>query len=506
MKVLDREQIIRMEEMAVTGGVSLSVLMEQAGAAVAEEASIMVADGANVVILCGKGNNGGDGFVCARLLAKRGIHITVILALGKPTTEIATAAYEHMGGEVLVLKSDDMENCRMVLSSADLIIDAIFGFSFRGKLRENQAQLIELANEACAKKLAVDLPSGVECDSASVRGTAFCADRTVTFHVLKPANISYPGKEYCGETKVCDLGISHLLPDKAQTIATDSQFVRQYLPGRRITGNKGDFGKLLLLCGSYGMAGACVLAARAALRSGVGLLYILMDQRIYPIVSTAVPEAVCIPVDLENQNELHTQIEKSLKTCTACVMGCGLGDARATICEAALSSCNIPLLIDADGINYLADHPQLQSYLTNRTVLTPHPGELSRLIGREIPDIQGNRLETALETAKKLNCILLLKGAGTVIAEPGGQMAVNTTGNPGMAKGGSGDALSGMIGALLAQGVEPFAAAVAGAYLHGAAGDLCGQRMSMRAMLPSDLIAALPELYKGYELKNNKRD
>ena len=359
--------------------------------------------------------------------------------------------------------------------------------------------LIGCANRQTAKKLAVDLPSGVECDTAAVGGTAFHADCTISFHSLKPGNVSYPGREYAGETLVRDIGISHLLPKSSDIFATDPAFIKAVLPKRKITGNKGDFGRLLLVCGSYGMAGACVLAAKAALRSGIGLLYILVDYRIYAIVSNNVPEAICIPVDMEFEHELAIQVKKALEKCTACVLGCGLGINRDILCEIVLSNCQIPLVIDADGLNAIATHPEYASRLTKETVLTPHPGEFSRMIGKSIQKIQRQRLVYATQAAKNLDSVLLLKGAGTVTAAPDGRTAINTTGNDGMAKGGSGDALSGMIGAFLAQGIAPFEAAAAGAYLHGAAGDHCAKALSRHSMLPSDMIHALPGIFRSYE-------
>ena len=277
---------------------------------------------------------------------------------------------------------------------------------------------------------------------------------------------------------------------------TDRGFVKNALPQRSITANKGDFGKLLLICGSYGMAGACILCARAALRSGIGLLYILLDKRIYTLVSAAVPEAVCFPVDMENKSELRQKIDNAMEICNACVIGCGLGTLRDTVCAYVFSSCTIPLLIDADAINYLSEHP---SVLPKASIITPHLGELSRLNKINISVLQKNRLETAKITAKRLSAVVLLKGAGTIIASPDGRVNINTTGNPGMAKAGSGDMLSGIIGTYLAQGMGIHTAACVGAYIHGEAGDICARRLSMQAMLPTDMIEALPYVYRRYE-------
>ena len=522
MNILTSKQIVELEQRAVVGGTSLSTLMWRAGEAVSHAAlellglrSVEETDRNNgleirntqvqeeihagkpvhVVILCGKGNNGGDGFVCGELLSKQGLSVTVILALGPPVAAQAAEAFGKLGDGVTVLEAAQREPCQKALAAGDLIIDAIFGFHFSGTVHGDPEWLISYANRQSCRKLAIDIPSGVECDTATVSGTVFRAEYTVSFHAQKPANLSFPGREFSGKTIVKSLGVSSLLPKETGIIATDAPYVRKYLPKRKITGNKGDFGKLLLICGSYGMAGACILAARAALRSGIGLLYILLDYGIYPIVSTSVPEAVCIPVDMEFEHELAIQVKGALEKCTACVLGCGLGVNRDTLCEIVLSNCTVPLVIDADGLNVIASHPEYASRLSGQTVLTPHPGEFSRMIDTPIQKIQRKRLFYATQAAKELDSVLLLKGAGTVTVSPDGRTAINPTGNDGMAKGGSGDALSGMIGAFLAQGVSAYESAVMGAYLHGAAGDFAAEQFSRYAMLPSDLIAAIPTVF-----------
>lgn len=299
--------------------------------------------------------------------------------------------------------------------------------------------------------------------------------------------------------QVLNLGTPKIVPNESIINILDDEFIRKTLPERKADGNKGDFGKLLMVCGSYGMAGACILSAKAALRSGVGLLYLLIDKRIYGIISSQVTEAVCIPVNMENQKELRNKIKEAMGYCTACVLGCGLGTLRETLCKEVISQCRIPLLVDADGINFLSEHTEMIPLLPKETVITPHPGEMSRLIKIDIPEIQNNRIKTAENAARYIDNTVVLKGAGTVIADSGGKTSVNPTGNQGMAKGGSGDVLSGIIGALMAQGIRLFDAACAGVYLHGAAGDLCRDKLSSRGMLPTDIIEALPEIYKSYE-------
>lgn len=287
--------------------------------------------------------------------------------------------------------------------------------------------------------------------------------------------------------------------ETTQVIQTDAEFVRRTLPAISPDSHKGSRGRLLLVCGSYGMTGACVLAARAALRCGVGLLHIAVEERIYPIVAQAVPEAVFTVLNTQTVDSQMTPLCDALALADACVIGCGLGDCADRLLPIVLQNSRVPVLCDADALNALARHPEYRALAGVPLVMTPHPGEMARLCRQSIVQIQTDRIAAATREAAARNAVLALKGPGTVIAAPNGRVAVNTTGNAGMARGGSGDVLAGMIGALLAQGVTPFEATATGVWLHGAAGDLCAQKMGIRTMLPTDLIACLPELPALYE-------
>ena len=298
MKLFCRDEMQRLEMAAVAAGVPLSQLMDNAGAAVAQEVErrCRPVGGKRAVVLCGKGNNGGDGFVCAKLLAQRGMACWVVLAQGKPATDLAAAAFDALPPQVAVLPGEELEQIRPVLEAADVLIDCVFGFSFRGELSGLPQKLLAYGSGLPCLKVSADLPSGVECDTGRVSAGAFRADVTVTFTGKKPANVSYPAKEFCGETVVRQVGVPAALVEGAETrvFETDSLFPRQWLPQPDAQANKGDMGKLLLVCGSWGMAGACVMAAQAALRSGVGLLTIAVEERLYPILAQAVPQAVYV--------------------------------------------------------------------------------------------------------------------------------------------------------------------------------------------------------------------
>lgn len=503
MKLFCRDEMQRLEMAAVAAGVPLSQLMDNAGAAVAQEVErrCRPVGGKRAVVLCGKGNNGGDGFVCAKLLAQRGMACWVVLAQGKPATDLAAAAFGALPPQVAVLPGEELEQIRPVLEAADVLIDCVFGFSFRGELSGPPQKLLAYGSGLPCLKVSADLPSGVECDTGRVSAGAFRADVTVTFTGKKPANVSYPAKEFCGETVVRQVGVPAALVEGAETrvFETDSRFPRQWLPQPDAQANKGDMGKLLLVCGSWGMAGACVMAAQAALRSGVGLLTIAVEERLYPILAQAVPQAVYVVLDWENRREESQQaLLDALGKCTACVMGCGLGERAELVCPLVVSHCQRPLVADADAVNFLSRHPGYLEGLEIPLVLTPHPGEMARLCDDTIPEIQADRLGAARQKAKETGAVVALKGAATVVAAPDGRCAVNPTGNPGMAKGGSGDVLAGMAGAFLAQGVPAFETAVLAVYLHGLAGDVCAQRYTQRAMLPTDLPQALPQVFRRF--------
>ena len=504
MKLFCRDEMRRLETLAEEAGTPLGQLMEQAGKAVAEEAETLcrpIRD-KRVVLLCGRGNNGGDGFVCARALAEQGAKCTVLLVQGEPQAELARAAFLALPETVERLCTEHRrEEAERAVARADLLVDAVFGFSFRGGLSGDAARFLALANARVCGKLSADLPSGVECDTGRADPGTFRADVTVTFTGKKPANCSYPAKEYCGRTVVRQVGVPPALAEDAQTriFETDGSFPGIYLHEPDTQSNKGDLGRLLLVCGSYGMAGACIMAARAALRCGVGLLNIAVEQNVYPIVAQAVPEAVFTVLDLEDRREeSEAKLFAALRSCTACLMGCGLGAMADVLCPLVFSHCEAPLVADADAINFAARRPGALEGVRAPLVLTPHPGEMARLCADSIPEIQADRLGAALEKARETGAVVALKGAATVIAAPDGRCAVNPTGNPGMAKGGSGDVLAGMTASFAAQGIPPFEAAVLGAFLHGAAGDRCRERYGSRAMLPTDLLEALPAVLRGF--------
>lgn len=495
----------RLEKAAGEAGVTMAQLMDGAGKALAREVEkrLRPLAGRRVALLCGSGNNGGDGFVCAGYLQAGGALCTVLLLQGPPKTELSVAAFSGRSQEIeLIDAAGEEESAKAALERADCIVDCLFGFGFRGEMPHSAARLLSHANRMECLKISADLPSGTECDSARVSANAFRADCTVAFTAKKPAHCSYPAKEFCGEVVTAQVGVPSVLIEAAEPklFETDSAFVQSVLPALPAQCNKGDRGRLLLVCGSYGMAGACMMAARAALRCGVGLLQLAVDKKLYPILAQAVPEAVFTVLDPEGgRRESDEKLCAALEKSSACLIGCGLGDLSELLAPAVFSHGAAPMVADADALNFLSRHPGVLEDVEAPLVLTPHPGEMARLCGDEVREIQADRLTAAQMKARETGAVVALKGAATVIAAPDGRCAVNPTGNPGMAKGGSGDVLAGVIASLLAQGVPPFEAAAAGVYLHGMAGDLAAKRLTRRAMLPTDLIEALPEVFRALQ-------
>ena len=335
-------------------------------------------------------------------------------------------------------------------------------------------KIINIANSAPCPRVSVDIPSGVITDSGNVPGKAICADLTVTFIALKPCFLLPPGSDYCDEVTVADMGVT---------------------PSRH-NSHKGTFGTAVTFCGSYGFAGAAVLAAKGALRSGVGILKAVLCESIYVPFTVSVPEAVCVPVKPNAAgrfNPDNIDIPALLSGCNAVLIGCGMGNDEDTkkLTKEIILNTNVPTIIDADGINALTCCIDIIKKCKAPVILTPHPGEMSRLCGVTAREIESDRVKYARDFAKKYGCILVLKGANTVIAAPDGEITFNTTGNPGMSTGGSGDVLAGITVSLLAQGLEPLAAAKAAVYLHGEAGDKAAKKRGERAMLPTDLTEEL---------------
>ncbi len=481
MNVLTRDLIRKSEENAVNcGDFSFLKLMEIAGSKAAD-VILKHYDVKNkrVLVLCGNGNNGGDGFVIANKLLQNGADVSVFLPLGAPKTESAAYYFSLLPQNIV---------CNNLLSEFDLIIDAIFGIGLCRPLNEELSQLIDKINNWGGIKIAVDIPSGISCDSGEALGKAFKSDLTITFIAPKPCFYLPPAADYYKTLEVVDIGVTPLESNiKLLTAPT--------LPERPKSSHKGTFGTALLVCGSYGMAGAAILATRAALKSGVGIAKCLIPKSIYKILTVAVPEAVYLPKTntLKGGLSAFINIKPALQKTSAVLFGCGLSNTKHTkiLLQKLIKNANCPIVIDADGINALACCIDLLKKANAPIILTPHPAEMARLIKSDVKTVEANRITIATDFAKQYNCILVLKGANTIVADPSGEIYFNTLGNSGMATGGSGDVLSGITVSLLAQGLTPVEAAKAAIYLHSLAADKAAKITGEAALLPSDIIEAL---------------
>ncbi|NBI66016.1 NAD(P)H-hydrate dehydratase [Pseudoflavonifractor sp. 60] len=468
-----------------------------------------------VAVFCGPGNNGGDGVACARLLMEKGGCYVRAFFVGDRTkmTPDERAMEEKLlaaGGRLEDFLVDmtsrktleatmdfEQQKLLMWLSTCDCMVDALFGIGLRRPVEGVfRTAVLQMQSGHRCPVVSCDIPSGVNADTGEILGEAVQAKMTVTFTLPKPGLFVGEGAARAGEVRTADIGIPgeamHWLYREGQRLET-MDHPNIGLLRRPRSAHKGDFGKLFILAGSEGFTGAPVLAARAALRTGAGLVYLGVPRDIYPIIAVKCDEAMPFPLP-----EDASLILEKAKSCDIAVIGPGLGRAPETqaLVLSLLEELDIPVVLDADGINALSGHIDVLDRRRALTVLTPHEGEFSRLTGCPLP-IQ-DRLTAARDFAREHGCVLVLKGPGTVTAAPDGSAYINTTGNPGMAKGGSGDVLAGMIAALLGQkhlrwkgdnALELMADAV---FYHGAAGDLCAQTLGEYAMLPTDLIEALP--------------
>ena len=498
MLVVESHEIRNIENLASGSGVSMSTLMENAGKAVAEFAGKFIKENAKVCIICGTGNNGGDGFVAAGLLVNK-CSVTVVMADGLPRSLLASNYFSTLPHGVVMYEFGENRNaCVEAVEKADIIIDAVYGTGFNGSLKPNVEEIITCCNaNRKAVKIAVDVPSGIICDSGSVISECFHADYTLSFTALKPLHVLYPSMDYCGKIAVCDVGIpKEILANCGYIMETTDSFIEKYpIRERKKSAHKGTNGTLLTICGSYGMAGAAMLAGEAALRTGVGLLRTAVPRSIYGIAAQKLVESVFVPLEQNPDGTMSArEYPKLLFECaenaSAVLIGCGIGVTNDTkqIVSILIQNSTKPMVVDADALNCISQNPDILRLATAPIIITPHPREMARLIDSDVQTIQAYRYDVAKDFAMEYRVTVVLKGANTIIATPEGKVYVNLTGNNGMAKGGSGDVLSGMMSSLLAQGLSAEKAAVYAVYYHGLAGDKCRKKLSARSMLPSDLI------------------
>lgn len=500
MRELDRRTI---DDIGIPG----TVLMENAGRTAAETLSGRFAASfpGPVLVLCGRGNNGGDGFVLARHLHDAGWQVRVALLAERGAVAgdaaIMLAAWERAGGEVSCLS--EPSSLAVVLNSLGphkLVVDAMLGTGFTRAPEELTAVAIGWVNEQAAPVVAIDLPSGVDASTGGIPGAVVKAAMTVTFAFPKVGLVSFPGAACAGEVVCVPIGIPVCVAEKAtdEFVLVDGAVAAELLPQRPQNGHKGTFGHLLVVAGALGKSGAAALAAEAGMRAGAGLVTLAVPSGIHAVVAGKLTEVMTTPLT-EVSGEISLQAMEELlelgdgKQALAIGPGLGQGSEVAALVRRLLKESPLPVVVDADGLNALAGHLEVLDTRRDRlTVLTPHPGEMARLCGESVDAVQSGRFVVAREFARKYGVVLVLKGARTVTAFPDGRVRINASGHPGMASGGMGDLLTGVIGGLMAQGLSAESAAVLGVYLHGLAGDRLLTTRGDAGLLASDLLHELP--------------
>ncbi len=485
-----------MDRVAIESGVPSLTLMEAAAQALYGTLSqaLQGIRGRRVIIFCGAGNNGGDGFALASLILTGGGEAVAIMVgdRSRMTADCSAmyARFVESDGEV----RDFYPDC---LKGADAVVDAMYGTGFRGKLTGDCGEAAKLINRFSGFRLAADLPSGIYSDYGGMCDGAVVVDATVTFSFPKPSCLLLPAAANCGRVIVADIGISEEISGRYTPSFTmcDEQCL-DVLPRRDRRAHKGNFGHALIIAGSAQYTGAAYLAAQAAVVSGAGKVTAAVPATIHSTMAVKLTEAMtyCLP---DNHYLGKASLYDILALCsaaTAVLVGPGLGreESTAALVQDIASMITLPVVFDADGINALSGHIDILSHMQQTPVLTPHDGEFARLFGAMPPDGARARILAASDAARQSGCVVLLKGHRTVIAAPDGRCAVNPTGNPGMASGGSGDVLAGLVVSFAAQGIPPFEAACAAAWLHGAAGDDCACKIGEYGMTASDILRAVP--------------
>lgn len=499
MYVVSRAQMKKIEDDVINSGKLTGFeLMQNAAAGILRE--IMLHFDSDIrakqfVIFCGKGNNAGDGYVLAHMLWERGAKITVVSACDTASltgdAERAFRLYCLTGMGTYTVEDithNFPKNCIC-------IVDALFGTGLNKPLEGEYLNAVNIINKSNVFTVSVDLPSGINADSGQIMGACVKSQLCVTFAFKKLCHVTHPCIDVMGRLTVCDIGIKRSDIDikELKYYETDDTLVDKIIAPREKNTNKGTYGRLLIIAGAKGMAGAACLASGAALRSGAGLVTAAIPQSVYPVVASNVIEAVTLPLAESKDGHISREntyaLVEKFKTQTALLAGCGMGESDDTreIVRCAVRNSALPLVIDADGLNELSKDLSILENKSGEVIITPHPKEFSRLTGLSVEAIEADRVGASSRFAAKYGVIVVLKGARTVVASPNGAVYINSTGNPGMATGGSGDVLSGVIASFCAQGIPPLAAAVAGVFIHGRAGDIAASKLGQYALIASDI-------------------
>lgn len=516
LRILSDRQMKAVEQTAAENGMSFLRLMENAGSACAriikDKLLDMHAKAENIVVFCGNGKNGGDGYVIARKLYESGYNISIVLVFGQPKDSDSIEMMKMLKGLSIRVYDlgIDTKSAEKLINTADIVIDCVFGTGFYGQADEKSASVFNTINKSNAYIVSVDIPSGLICNSGEKTEHFIEPDLTVAISSLKPVHILMPAAKSCGEVLVADIGISERFYSQLENdflYTSNDEEVKKMMFPVSLLSNKGNFGHVLSICGSRNMPGAAVIAAKGAVHSGAGLVTAAFPDCAYAAISSKLTEPLLLPLESNREGTLSSlaksQILRALKKATAVLIGCGLGNNEDTVflVEEIIKNAQCPVVLDADALNAICDNPDILKSANCPLVLTPHPGEMARLTKLSIPDIQKNRIKTATDFSHRYGVVLVLKGANTVVAQPNSNSVyINPTGNPGLATGGSGDLLSGILVSFLAQGMPLGEASEAAVYIHGLTADLAVKRLSYRGLTPTACIKVLPSVLSRFEV------
>ncbi len=512
MKVVTAEQMREIDRRAASIGLTTETLMENAGRAVAEATRKYIGNviGRHILVLVGPGNNGGDGLVASRYLDDWGAEVNIYLCSQRSTADKNLASAKERGISIIQVDRDEgFSDLDKSLSSSEVVIDAVFG---TGKSRRVEGVFKQVLTRVAAAKqsnpklivIAVDLPSGLDSDTGAVDPSCPHADVTVTLGYPKFGLFNFPGAERAGEVIVADIGIPPSLADNITTELITEEWVRSALPKRPLDANKGSFGRVLVVAGSINYIGAAYLACMGAARVGAGLVTLSTASSLQPVLAAKLTEVTYAPLPEAEAGVIAagatSVLKRWLPDYEVLLMGCGLGQ-KAPVAEFVKSTLfDLPqgspraLVLDADALNIVAQVPGWWQKLSQDAILTPHPGEMARLAGISVSEVQRQRLQITGKAATEWRKVIVLKGAYTIVAAPDGRVKISQVANPGLASAGTGDVLSGVIAGLVAQGLSLFEAAACGVYLHGQAAEKVKQELGNAGMLASDLLPLLPKV------------
>ncbi len=496
MLILSPEEIRNAENKANENGLSFEDMMESAGSGCAEHILTNYPSSRNIVILCGKGKNGGDGFVIARYLKDSEKNVSVIKMFSCPSDELSEKNKKRIDGAVNIFDGSRVtKKAISLLTEADIIVDAVFGIGFRGELPENIKELFAVSAHSPAVKIAIDIPSGLSCDSKNIKN-CFKADETLSMLCFKKEHIYKPYSDLCGKVTVIPIGFG-IFGDGIEAFSRKE--IKSLLPVRPFNANKGTFGKAMIIAGSYNMPGAAKIAVKGALSTGTGLTTLCFPDCIYPAVTSSLSENTFFPVPSSDKGcfaiSSVNQILIKAEEYDAVAIGPGLGVFPETdnLVKALIKCHKGKIIIDADGINIISRNIDILKESEAEILLTPHPGEMSRLTGKTVGEINSDRINTASAFAKEYGVTVLLKGVNTVIVSPNRRIVINPTGSTALSRGGSGDLLTGIAASFAAQGLSVFDSAVLAAYIHGLAGEIAEKKYTAYGATIERITDSIPE-------------